>query len=52
MTTRLVWNLILAYAGLAGSKDLVSLYTFRAFQFAYLKAHFKQEFYAIMAGVN
>ena len=52
LTTRLVWNLMLLYAGLAGRKDLVSLYTFRAYQFAYLKAHFKQEFYAVMASVN
>lgn len=44
--TSRVWELILPYAGLVGRRDLISVYTFTAYQFAYLKAHYKSEFCA------
>lgn len=44
--TSRVWDLILPYAGLVGRRDLVSVYAFTAYQFAYLKAHYKSEFCA------
>lgn len=44
--TSCVWDLILPYAGLVGRRDLVSVYAFTAYQFAYLKAHYKSEFCA------
>ena len=42
------WNLIFPYSGFVGRKTLVSIYTFVAYQFAYLKAHYKSEFYSII----
>lgn len=44
--TQKIWNLIIPYSELAGRKILVSIYTFTAYQFAYLKAHYKNEFCA------
>ena len=43
-TVSKIWDLILPYAGKAGRRTLVSVYTFVAYQFAYLKAHYKNEF--------
>lgn len=43
---RKIWNQILPYAGQLGRRSLVSIYAFTAYQFAYLKAHYKSEFCA------
>ena len=40
-----IWDLLLLYTKSAVRKTLVSIYTFLAYQFAYLKAHYKSEFY-------
>jgi len=40
-----IWELLFIYAKHAVCKTLVSIYTFVAYQFAYLKAHYKSEFY-------
>ena len=50
--TSKIWDSILPYAGLTGRKDLVSVYTFIAYQFAYLKAHYESEFLAVTAHAN
>lgn len=39
-----IWDLLFIYAKHAVCKTLVSIYTFVAYQFAYLKAHYKSEF--------
>lgn len=39
-----VWEQVLLSAGQAALKTYVSLFTFVAYQFAYLKAHYKSEF--------
>ncbi len=39
-----IWDLLFIYAKHAVCKTLVSIYTFVAYQFAYLKVHYKSEF--------
>ena len=39
-----IWDLLFIYAKHAVCKTLVSIYTFVAYQFVYLKAHYKSEF--------
>ena len=47
-----IWNLLLLYTKPAVRKTLVSIYTFVAYQFAYLKAHYKNEFYFATTNAN
>ena len=43
-TAQRIWDALFPYAGQLGRRSLVSIYTFTAYQFAYLKAHYKSEF--------
>ena len=47
-----IWDLLLLYTKPAVRKTLVSIYTFVAYQFAYLKAHYKSEFYFATTNAN
>lgn len=51
-TTQRIWEALFPYAGQLGRRSLVSIYTFTAYQFAYLKAHYKSEFCAALSQVQ
>ncbi|MBR5412165.1 MAG: hypothetical protein IK114_03855 [Fibrobacter sp.] len=44
-TVSKIWDAMFPYAGQLGRRSLVSIYTFTAYQFTYLKAHYESEFY-------
>ena len=47
-----IWDALFPYAGQLGRRSLVSIYTFVAYQFGYLKAHYKSEFCAALSQVQ
>ena len=47
-----IWDEMLPYAGQLGRKSIVSIYSLVAYQFAYLKAHYKNEFCAALSQVQ
>ena len=51
-TAQKIWEALFPYAGQLGRRSLVSIYTFTAYQFAYLKAHHKSEFCAALSQVQ
>lgn len=51
-TAQRIWEALFPYAGQLGRRSLVSIYTFTAYQFAYLKAHYKSEFCAALSQVQ